>query len=248
MTVSYVVAFIGGVIALLSPCSAMVIPMFAASASGSKHSLYKAMAWFGVGLLLSLIPVGIGALALSSFFAVYRRGISMVLGVGMMLLGVVLLGGVHLRVPDLAGPIQRLMGTRLGLAPALVMGVVAGLGSTACVGPILGAILTLAGSQGGWAVVGLLIAYALGLMAPLILFVWMYLRYETRIASTIQSKSLKLFGYELPIATVASGLLLMSVGYVFVRYQGSLGFSSVFTRSGWMNRVFDFQDMLLIGQ
>ncbi len=104
---------------------------------------------------------GLGRLLLE-----YQTPINRVLGVVTILLGLAFLG----KIPGLQREFRSHRLPAAGLAGAPVLGVVFGLGWTPCLGPTLGAVQTLAfseGSAGRGAVLGL--AYCIGLGVPFIL-------------------------------------------------------------------------------
>ena len=61
MAVGFAGAFLGGLAALLSPCAAMLLPSFFAYAFGSSRTkLLGRTGLFYVGLLITLVPLGLG--------------------------------------------------------------------------------------------------------------------------------------------------------------------------------------------
>ena len=57
-TIGIAGAFFGGIATLLSPCAALPLPGFFASAFASRTRLLAKMALFYLGLLLTLVPLG----------------------------------------------------------------------------------------------------------------------------------------------------------------------------------------------
>ena len=68
MDIGLLSAFLGGGLALLSPCGALLLPAFFASTVGSGPRLWLHGAVFFVGLLTVLVPLGVGAGAIGSVF------------------------------------------------------------------------------------------------------------------------------------------------------------------------------------
>ena len=54
--VAYLAAFLGGVLSLLSPCSALLLPAFFAYAFQSRRRLSEKTVVFYVGLATTLVP------------------------------------------------------------------------------------------------------------------------------------------------------------------------------------------------
>jgi cytochrome c biogenesis protein CcdA len=63
--VSYLAAFLGGILSLLSPCSALLLPAFFAYAFQSRKELLAKTAVFYVGLAATLVPLGMGTSVMS---------------------------------------------------------------------------------------------------------------------------------------------------------------------------------------
>lgn len=117
----------------------------------------------------SLVFVGLGASAsvLGQFMAEYRFALEKIGGVLVIAFGVLMLGII--KIPGLYGEARLDMSVakRFGGAAAFVMGIAFAAGWTPCVGPILAAILGLAGQSGDVARGALLLlTYSLGLGLP----------------------------------------------------------------------------------
>ena len=208
MPLSYLAACLGGLISLLSPCSALVLPGFLAISLGQKK-LWLATAIFALGVISVTLPLGLGAVAIVRYLGQYRQAIT-------MLIGLVLIVEALLRF---MGRSLFQFHWRYRITSAYVLGLASGIGAIACVGPILGAIITLAFNQAHWLdAFWLLFSYNLGLIGPLFLLV----RFR---------KNLRI---KLPRWIAATFLLIL--GIVFIRYQGVLRLTP-----DW---VFDLQDKL----
>lgn len=176
-------AFLAGVISFVSPCVLPLVPGYISyiagrSAQGPGHSVVRrtrfvalAMSLFFVlGFGAVFVALGASASALGSLLLRYRYEANIVGGVIVIVFGLFMLGLLH-RVPWLQRELRlhpRLAGGHP--ATAFVLGVAFGFGWTPCIGPILGAILTVSAVHtslsGG---IGLLTAYALGLGLPFLL-------------------------------------------------------------------------------
>lgn len=101
----------------------------------------------------------------------------------------------------------RLSRVRPGPAWAFPLGMAFAAGWTPCIGPVLGAIITLAGSQGGVRAVLLLFSYSLGLGLP---FVLIGLGVERVMgAMRFVSRNYRWFA-------AVSGVVLMAIGFLLV--------------------------------
>jgi cytochrome c-type biogenesis protein len=179
--VGVVAAFSAGLISFLSPCVLPLIPAYlsfmtgltTAELSGEHRATASVMApafLFVSGFTLVFVALGASASVLGQFLVQYRGIAQVVGGVLVMAFGVLMLGII--KVPWLYGEARADLAAsrRFGRAAALVLGMSFAAGWTPCVGPILAAILGLAGSSGNVARGALLLlAYSLGLGLPFLL-------------------------------------------------------------------------------
>lgn len=176
-SVSLFVAFAAGLLSFLSPCVLPLIPSyvgFLTGLSAEELQLRRGTAllhavWFVAGFATIFILLGasasaFGALLLRSQVWIARAGGVLIILFGLYLLGI-LRPGFLLRERRI-----QLVRKPLGLVGSSVAGIVFGAAWTPCIGPILGAILTLAATRSS---VGqgtaLLAVYSLGLALPFLL-------------------------------------------------------------------------------
>ena len=175
--VSGSIAFVAGLLSFLSPCVLPLIPSYVGFLTGLSAedmqrqrgtAVWHAL-WFIAGFSLIFVILGATASALGSLAGRSQVWIGRTGGVLVILFGLYLLG-----VPGLGylGRERKIELARkpLGYLGSAVVGITFGAAWTPCVGPILGAILTLAAARGS---VGqgaaLLAGYALGLAIPFFL-------------------------------------------------------------------------------
>ncbi len=177
-SVSFVTAFIAGIVSFLSPCVLPLIPAYlsfmtgltTAELSSGKRSTATVMVpalLFVAGFSLVFVGLGASASVLGQFLVEYRDVVEKVGGLLVIAFGVLMLG--IFKVPWLYGEARMDMGAsrKFGRAAAFVMGMSFAAGWTPCVGPILAAILGMAGTSGDVARGALLLlAYSLGLGLP----------------------------------------------------------------------------------
>ena len=176
-------AFLAGAISFLSPCVLPVVPGYVSYVAGQAgqaseialgvHHRAKALAlsaFFVLGFGAVFIALGASATVLGRFFLRYRFEANLVGGIVVIAFGLLMLGALRF-VPWFGRDFRvhpRLAGGHP--AAAFVLGIAFGFGWTPCIGPILGAILTVTAVQsslrGG---LGLLVAYAAGLGIPFLL-------------------------------------------------------------------------------
>jgi len=234
--VSYLAAFFGGVLSLLSPCSALLLPAFFAYAFQSRRALIGKTAIFYVGLATTLVPLGMGISAVSRLFYGQRSTLIMVAGIVIILLGVMQLlgGGFEL------GPLSRLSGKVRGesAGSTFALGAVYGFAGF-CSGPILGAVLTVAASSGQIFVgAGLLAIYALGMAAPLFLMALLWDRFDLGKRRWLRGREVSVGRLRMHTTNLVSGLMFIVLGAVFIAYQGTSALSGVYETYGAIDVAF----------
>ncbi len=86
-------AFFGGLLALVSPCSALLLPSFFAYAFGGAGKLAGRTGVFYLGLAAVLVPLGAGVGAIGSALTQYREVTTMIGGVVIIALGAMVILG-----------------------------------------------------------------------------------------------------------------------------------------------------------
>ncbi len=161
----FAVAFLGGLLALLSPCSALLLPAFFAYSFTGRTRLLGRTVLFYAGLCLTMVPLGVAGSLAGRLFYGHRDLLVLVGGWLVIALGLVQalgLGFGSRRMQQLAG--ARRSGSALSVA---ALGAVYGLAGF-CAGPILGSVLTVAAMGGDpWRGGALLAVYALGMAVPM---------------------------------------------------------------------------------
>ncbi|HZV80394.1 MAG TPA: cytochrome c biogenesis protein CcdA [Candidatus Binatus sp.] len=188
------------------------------SRASVRRALLAHSAVFVLGFTIVFVLAGASASALGALFKEHQVLIARVIGVIIILLGLSMMG--LFRVPFLA------MDKRLHFAhtatsyPAtLLAGIGFAAGWSPCIGPVLAAVLALAGSTSsvGTGVVYLLI-YSLGLGIPFIL---------TGVALNYVLPILKRFKRYLHAIEIVAGLIVIGMGLIlvtnsFLRFTGFL--------------------------
>lgn len=182
--ISYGAALLGGLVSFLSPCVLPLVPGYLCFVAGASldelagaegptkamraQALTAALA-FVLGFSTVFVLLGAGATALTQLIIPHLDTISKIAG------GVIVIFGLHymglFRIPLLNREARfNPEGERASLISAYIIGLAFAFGWTPCVGPILAAILALAGTTAGVQEgMGLLALYSLGLGVPFLL-------------------------------------------------------------------------------
>jgi cytochrome c-type biogenesis protein len=180
ISLSFVFAFVAGLLSFLSPCVLPLVPVylasladpeiFAAKADRRRISIFLHSLSFVIGFTIVFTIMGAGAglagLAIDTHLILIRN----ISGILLIAFGVFML--VAIKVPRLNFE-KRLTPTQSRTTSYLrsfLTGGIFCLAWTPCVGPILGGILTLAGSSAtAWRGASLLAIYSLGLGIPFLI-------------------------------------------------------------------------------
>ncbi|HZI19530.1 MAG TPA: cytochrome c biogenesis protein/redoxin [Pyrinomonadaceae bacterium] len=178
------IAFVGGLASFLSPCVLPLVPGYISLISGvsvehlkgeggegrrnARRAVILNSLAFNAGLSLIFLALGAAAgLIGSALFT--NRWVSLVagliiIGFGLQLMGVLKVGALYKDTRKFSDEKPR------GPLGSLLLGIAFAAGWTPCIGPILGGIIGLAATSGGWQG-GLVLSafYAAGLAVPFLL-------------------------------------------------------------------------------
>jgi cytochrome c biogenesis protein CcdA len=217
--VSFVAAFAGGLLALLSPCGALLLPSFFAYAFDRSGQLLARTGIFYLGLITTLVPLGISASAATRFVRTQQDTVLTVAGIVVILLGVLTLTGSGFTLlPD------RLRSGGNGQSTSstvYLLGLVYGI-TGFCTGPILGSILVIAAVGGRPAQGGALLAvYALGMVVPLALLSLVWGRIGSGTMRWLRGREVSIGRWRLHSTALITGVLLIAVGTLLVTGSGT---------------------------
>lgn len=235
-SVTFAVAYAGGILTLFSPCSALLIPSFFSYAFSSKTKLASRTAVFFLGLMAGLLPTGAAFGALGAVLNAKLRGLTVWAGLIIVLFGV--WQALALPVPNFGSlksrfqvwkrrraarrtpvsgsspqggnaPVER-------TAPAAIflMGLAYGVAATGCQAPILGSILAFSVS-GGSPVTGFftMFAFGLGMFTPVAVLSFLWNLIPNRV---LRPRPLKILGRDSTVGNLVSGLLITLLGLVLM--------------------------------
>ena len=171
------VALVAGVISFLSPCVLPVVPPYLAYMSGTtmsdlnsgKNRALLPALFFVMGLSTVFLILGFAASAIGSVFLQYQSWFNTIAGILVMVFGAHFVGAIN--IPFLNREARFDAGDQGGTAfGAYLLGLAFAFGWTPCIGPQLGAILSLAASEASISK-GLILmgVYAAGLGIPFLL-------------------------------------------------------------------------------
>lgn len=237
MTIGYAGSFLGGMAAILSPCAALVLPAFFAYAFGQARArLVGRTALFYLGLLITLVPLGLAAGALGGLLTTHRDTLAMVGGIVLIIFGLIMALGVQLPIPGL-----RQRGDPKGPVGAVLLGMTYGLAG-ACTGPLLGAVLTVAAVSGNAVRGGLLLAlFGAGMVVPLVILALSW--DKLKLGERMRPKPIKVGPFSTSLLGIVSGLLFIGVGILFITTDATSGIGGIldatqqFHLESWLREI-----------
>ncbi|GED97142.1 cytochrome c biogenesis CcdA family protein [Gordonia crocea] len=230
-------AFLGGILTLLSPCSVMLLPAFFSYAFSSTGMLVARTGVFYLGLITTLVPLGILAGTLGSFVTEHRSTFVTVAAWVVVALGAAMVVGIPL--PSFSATTGS-SGTSTVAVYAL--GTVYGLAGV-CAGPLLGAALTYA-ALGGNAVLGgiTLMVFAAGMVVPLLVLAVVWDRLPV-VARLVRPREVRIGRWHNTITMIVGGVLTIGVGILLLVTDGSasvggiVGATDQFRLESWIMRT-----------
>ncbi|HWL37548.1 MAG TPA: cytochrome c biogenesis CcdA family protein [Frankiaceae bacterium] len=195
---AFVVAFGFGVLSFLAPCTVPLLPAYVGVLTSGGRRIVPASLLYVLGFSVVFVSLGLAAGGLGRAVRAEGGVAQRVGGVLVLAFGVALLTGLTSRLP------VRSVG---GTAP-FVLGLVAGTAFTPCVGPFLGAVLTLSAIEGaslrGGALLG---AYSLGLGVPFVAAAY---------AVSVSPRLTRALTRVSRVLDVVGGVLLLALGLLLV--------------------------------
>ena len=210
-------SFLGGVVALLAPCCVSVmLPAYLATGFRHRGGVLPATLVFGAGVATVILPIGLGATALSSLLVSQHLWIFAVGGLLMIVGGVAVLVGWKPNLPMPGGRARR----EGSFGSAYLLGVFSGAAS-ACCAPVLAGVAVLAGAAASFPV-ALAIggAYVAGMVAPLTLVALAWDRRRDRATRLLTDRVIPLrvgpWQRRVVLGTAAGGLLMIAMGVLSI--------------------------------
>ncbi|MCJ7539456.1 MAG: cytochrome c biogenesis protein CcdA [Desulfobacterales bacterium] len=219
-TVSFPAAFVAGLLSFFSPCVLPLIPAYFTFITGFsieelteeynseiRKKVFLSTFLFVLGFSLVFILMGASASYLGGLMYTYKKLIRIIGGILIIILGIHLTGLIRIPGLDFEKRIA-LEKKPLHFLGTLIIGMAFGAGWSPCIGPLLGSILIVAGSQETvWQGVMLLGIYSAGLATPFIIisifinFLLIFIKKASKV---------------LKYVNVVAGVVLIVVGLILV--------------------------------
>ena len=219
LAVTFLIAFIGGILTFTSPCGFVVIPTFFAYLFKERKRAMFMTATFALGMTLAFIIFGIIAGLVGNFFNEYREFFAMISGILLITFGTMMIFNKGFTFVDFK--IKHKPNHGWGV---FFLGFFFAIGWTPCVGPILAGIIVLSAQTGTvLKSVLLFMFYALGVSLPLLIVAYLSDRYDVAKWFTSRHIEFKFFGKKIytHLYGIIGGILLILVGIVMIFNKGT---------------------------
>ena len=225
-------AFAAGLVSFLSPCVFALVPAYVSYLSGrsaggegvgqgeSRLLTFTHGLAFVLGFSLVFITLGLAASALGRILYDIQIWLARIGGLIVIIFGLHMIGVFRIPFLEYDTRVHQAPDRKWGYLSSLLMGVFFSAGWSPCVGPVLGAILTLA-FNGGSLTLGfsLLTAYSLGLGVPFLI---------AALGIGWVTTALRKYGKAMRYIEIAMGIVLIGVGVMLM-----LGLFNLFAQFGW---------------
>jgi cytochrome c-type biogenesis protein len=230
--VSIGLAFLAGLASFLSPCVFSLVPAYigylGGRAAGGEVTENNRLVTFThglafvIGFSLVFITLGVATSAFGRLLFDLRFILSKVGGIVVIIFGLHMIGVFRIPLLEYDTRVQKMPDRKWGYLSSALMGVFFSAGWAPCVGPVLGAILTLALNGGSISTgISLLSAYSAGLAIPFLL---------AALGLGWVSVTLRKYGKVMHYVEVAMGVVLVIIGIML--------FSGIFERIAQATQFF----------
>ncbi|HYJ13268.1 MAG TPA: cytochrome c biogenesis CcdA family protein [Thermomicrobiales bacterium] len=221
--VSFLAAFIAGILSISSPCVLPLVPIYLAHMAGvgateseqvSRTQLLRNALAYCAGFSVVFIAMGVALGAAGSAATALdvvpenRVWFVRVGGIFLIMLGLYQTGLIRIPWLDRDRRLALQPGSPGSVSSSFIIGIGFGAGWSPCIGPILGAILTMAAGQGSIERATLLLTtYTLGLAVPFLI---------VALAMGSSRNVIRRLNRHLPTITLVSGAVMLGVGVIMV--------------------------------
>lgn len=245
----FIIAFIGGVVSLFSPCSGALLPTYFAIAFKKSNKLLLSNIVFALGIFSVSYPIIIGASFIFNLTQSFGPIIFKLIGLLFFIFAIVTFFSSILKFKNFE---FKFLGSKSKSSLKLVYlaGIVSGLTLTSCVGPILGAIITLSSTINNSFISFLLVlTYIFGMVFPL--FLMSSKIFKLDFLKTIFTKgrlfciNIKSFKLYVHSTNIFLALIFLLLAWLYYFHQGSILSVKLFNNNAFSTIFFNIQYQLL---
>jgi len=216
--ISIGLAFLAGLASFLSPCVFSLVPAYigylGGRAAGGEQGENNRWITFSHGLVFVLgfsfvfISLGLAASAIGGLLYDARDWLAKIGGVVVIIFGLHMIGVFRIPFLEYDTRVQKLPDARMGYLASFLMGIFFSAGWSPCVGPVLGAILTLVINGGDLSFGAVMLsAYSAGLAIPFLI---------AALGIGWVTATLRQHGKTMRYVEIAMGVVLIIVGFMLI--------------------------------
>lgn len=218
-SLSFLIAFLAGLLAILSPCSYVSIPAFFSYTFKEKKEITKMTFIFFLGFTTIFVLLGLIAAKLGNTLAQFQyenSNLALIAGIFLVLFGLLTILGKGFSFLKLNKKFKH------DVSGIYLYGIFFGLGWNVCAGPILAGILTIASVLGNYIKAGLLMfAYSIGVFVPLFLLSFFWDKYNFTNSKLLRGKEFKIGNFGVHSTNLIAGILIIAAGALMILYRGT---------------------------
>lgn len=208
-------SFLGGIVALLAPCCVSVmLPAYFASTFRRRSQILAMTLVFTAGVGTIILPIALGAAAVSRVLIEYHIWIFTIVGLIMFAAGLATLSGWKMMLPM---PSRK--GGNSGIGSVYGLGVFSG-ASSACCAPVLAGVAALSGAASSLpAALAVGAAYVFGMVAPLCILALVWDRKNWGNSRLLSAHPVALWPgskRRIPWVSMVSGFLMIGMGLLTI--------------------------------
>ncbi len=221
--ISFFVAFVAGMLGILSPCIFPFLPAYFSYTFKEKKNITKMTLVFAVGFAIVFVTMGViaGFLGSQIMNVVQTEWLISIAGIFIVIFGIVSLQG-----KGFSSFIKTKHKIKNDVPGTFLLGVFFAIGWTACLGPILAGILGIGAILNNILYSGvLLLFYSFGNLVPLFVLSVFYDRFNLANSKLMKGKEIKYnFAgkkYHVHSTNLISGILFLIIGFTLLIFKGT---------------------------
>ena len=226
--ISFFVAFVAGILGILSPCILPFLPAYFSYTFKEKKNISQMTLIFFLGFSLVFVILGAiaGYVGEQTLYVIQKPWLVAIAGIFMIILGIVTLSGK--KVCSFMGHNK----FKNDVPGTFLFGMSFAIGWTACLGPILAGILGIGAILGNMGYSALLLFfYSLGNLVPLFILSMLYDKFNLSQSKFIHGKILDFSIWKKKFyvhsTNLMSGLLFIIIGFILVVFKGTTLFNNL---------------------
>lgn len=210
-------AFLAGAVALFAPCCiSVLLPVYFASSFRRRTALLSMTGVFGLGVGTVILPIALGAAAVSRLINGQHFVVFLVGGILMLGMGLAMAAGRSVTLPMVNVPMR----PGHGAGSVFALGVFSGVAS-ACCAPVLAGVIGLSGVASSFAIALLIgTAYVFGMVLPLLGIALLWDRFDWGSSALLRGRAIqvRIGPRRLAVHTTSlvGGLVLVAMGTLVV--------------------------------